>query len=153
MDDPANNSEVDVLPPYTWTFQVPPNYVGPLTISAIGRVLGQKTGTAPEAEVTIQVVLPANVTLNAIRVRDDQRILFMRVGGKRKSYVYGQFSDGVERLVSSTTSGTRYEVADPSIAVVDGEGVVTMLATGTTTITITNGDKRLQIEVRPAPAL
>ncbi|MEW6684161.1 MAG: Ig-like domain-containing protein [Nitrospirota bacterium] len=152
MDDPANNSEVDVLPPYTWTFQVPPNYVGPLTISAIGRVLGQKTGAAPEAEVTIQVLVPANVTLQALRVREDQRRIHPAVGEKRKLYVYGQFSDGVERLVSSTNSGTQYEVVNPSIASVDTEGLITVLAPGTTAVKIKNGDKQLQIEVKARPA-
>lgn len=152
VDSPANDTELDVLPPYTWTFQVPRNYVGPLTFTAIGRVLGQKTGVAPEAEVTINVVLPANVQITAIRVRDDQRTLFMEVEERLKVYVYGQFSDGVEREVSSVNSGTQYEVADPGIAVVDGEGLITVLAPGTTTIKITNGSKQLQIEVRARPA-
>ena len=142
----------DVFPPYTWNLQIPRDFVGDLTIMAIGKVLGQKTGVAPEAEVTINVVLPANVQINAIRVDDDQRILFMEVEEKRKVYVYGQFSDGVEREVSSVNSGTQYEVADPRIASVDSEGLITVLVPGTTTIKIKNGNKQLQVEVRARPA-
>jgi hypothetical protein len=53
---------LDAFPPWTWTLQIPPQYLGTVTFSATGRVLGQKTGWAPHAEVTIHVVLPSQPT-------------------------------------------------------------------------------------------
>lgn len=55
--------KLDAFPPWTWRVGIPPNYVGPLTFSATGRVLGQKNGWAPHAEVTIQVILPVQPTV------------------------------------------------------------------------------------------
>lgn len=54
--------KLDPFPPWNWTVQIPRDYVGPVTFSATGRVLGQKTGWAPHAEITIRVVLPSRPT-------------------------------------------------------------------------------------------
>ena len=75
--------DFDVLPPYKWTVKIPENYVGPLTFNAVGRVFGQKTGEPPQARVTVMVTLPSNVTLQGIRVRNDQKLLFLRAGLRR----------------------------------------------------------------------
>ena len=50
---------LDAFPPWTWTVQIPRDYIGSITFSATGRVLGQKSGWAPHAEITIRVVLPS----------------------------------------------------------------------------------------------
>src|SRR5581483_6931810 len=60
--------KLDPLPPWTWTVQIPRDYAGPVTFSATGRVLGQKNGWAPHAELTIRVVLPSRPTASR-RVR------------------------------------------------------------------------------------
>jgi hypothetical protein len=59
---------LDAFPPWTWTLQIPPHYVGIVTFSATGRVLGQKTGWAPHAEVRIHVILPTQPTTIPYRV-------------------------------------------------------------------------------------
>lgn len=50
---------LDAFRPWTWTVQIPRDYIGSITFSATGRVLGQKNGWAPHAEITVQVVLPS----------------------------------------------------------------------------------------------
>jgi hypothetical protein len=144
--------DVDVLPPFEWLVQVPQGYIGPLTFSAIGQVLGQRTGAPPEARVTVLVGLPPAVTLQGIRVRDDQKHLFMRTEGKRKLYVLGQFSDGVERDVSATF-GTTYTSNDEEVATVDSEGLISARGVGTAKIKVENGNFELVVNatVRPRP--
>lgn len=53
---------LDAFPPWSWTLQIPANYLGPVTFSATGRVLGQKIGWAPHAEVTVNVTVPTQLT-------------------------------------------------------------------------------------------
>jgi len=144
-------SDFIVLPPYRWTLQLPRDYVGPVTFNAMGRVLEQKTGTPPEAEITIMIKLPSSVILQQIRVRNDQKNLFMKVNGKTQIRVYGQFSDGIERHVESASGGTTYSGSDEKIAIVNVDGLITALAPGKAVITIRNGDKQLTINVSVKP--
>lgn len=140
-------SDFVVVPPYRFTVQIPPEYVGPVTFYAIGRVLGQKTGEPPQAEVTINVTLPNTVTVQKIRVDSDQETLFLRLSKKEAIYVFGQYSDGVERNVSSSATGTTYTTSDEKIAGVDPDGLVTAIGVGTAKITVKNGDKTIAIDV------
>jgi len=140
-----------VLPPYTWSFTISKNYVGSVNVTAAGKVLGQKTGTAPMAELNLVAVVPSTIILKSLRVRDDQRTLFMRPSWAEKLYVYGQFSDGIERQVSSSTLGTTYQSADATIAMVDPEGMIAAKSVGKTTITVKNGSAQLKVEVNVLP--
>lgn len=54
--------KLDPFPPWSWSLQIPPSFVGKITFTATGRVLGQRTGWAPRAEVIIHVVLPTQPT-------------------------------------------------------------------------------------------
>lgn len=143
--------DFDVLPPYEWTLNIPKEYVGPLTMSAVGQVLGQKTGQPPQAKVTIMVMLPVATTLTGLRVNNDQKDLFLRTGTQRKIYVYGQFSDGVERQVSSSGMGTTYKSNDEKVASVDNDGRVSALSPGKAKITVRNGAEALTINVDVKP--
>ncbi|MEO5657202.1 MAG: Ig-like domain-containing protein [Nitrospiria bacterium] len=140
-----------VLPPYTWSFAIPKHYLGPVNVTAAGRVLGQKTGTAPMAELNLVADLPSFITLKSLRVRDDQRMEFIRVSRTRTLYVYGQFSDGIERQVSSSALGTTYQSTDATIATVDSEGMIAAKSVGKTTITVKNGSAQLKVEVHVLP--
>ena len=48
-------SEFVVLPPYNVTVQLPHDYTGTAWCNALGKVLGQKTGKPPEANVQFKV--------------------------------------------------------------------------------------------------
>lgn len=100
-----------------------------------------------QATRTIYFTIPTSVTVQKIRVDSDQETLFMRVSKKEAIYVFGQYSDGVERNVSSSASGTTYTTSDENIAVVDTDGLVTAIGVGTAKITVRNGDKTLVIDV------
>jgi len=145
--------DFDVLPPYTWTLKIPKEYVGSLTVSAAGQVLGQKTGQPPQAKVTIMVMLPAATTLKRLRVDNDQEDLFLRPGMQMKIYVYGQYSDGVERPISSTDMGTTYTISDEKVIAIDSNGRVSALSPGKAQITVRNGTQALIIHVTVKPKL
>lgn len=104
-------------------------------------------GNVYQAEVEVIVILPPTVTLQGIRIRDDHKYLFMETDDKEKIRVYGQYSDGVERDVSTSATGTTYISSDEKIAVADSNGRVTALAPGTAKITIKNGDKQIIVDV------
>lgn len=129
---------------YRRTIKIPDKLLGQSELPIVGR---DKTGNEVEVRRNIFVVLPSNTVLNNMRVDNDQRTLFMRAEARRNIYLYGLFSDGIEREISSSTSGTIYQISDPKIAVVDSEGLVTAIAPGRAFITAKNGDRKLQIEV------
>lgn len=135
------------MPPYEWTVQIPREFIGSLTFKAIGQMLGQPKETGLEAEVRVTVALPSSVTLQKLRVRDDQTRIFMPPRSSRKLYVYGFYSDGVERRVEPSSTGTTYETLDPRIATVDSEGMVEAIAPGRTVIKVKNGNALLQVQV------
>jgi DNA-binding cell septation regulator SpoVG len=134
---------LDIKAPYDFEFKIPPQYLGVLRITARGKTTD---GRILEAEVQILVTLPPSVVLEGIRVRDDQKTLFMRVGSKRPVDVYGQFSDGIERDVSSPFMGTTYTTSNEKVATVDANGLVTAVGPGTARITIKNGKHELTVE-------
>jgi hypothetical protein len=140
--------EFDAKPPFEWEVQIPMDYLGSLTFTAMGRIFGQGTDPVPQAEVTVRVVLPPSIILQGLQVHEDQETLFMRVGAKEKIYLYGQFSDGVKRNISSSATGTMYQTSDARIATVDTEGLVTAIAPGKAVIITKNGNRQIQIGVQ-----
>lgn len=142
-------SVIDNLPPYELEYTIDPKFTGEDIIVASGKY---PNGNTVEAEVKILVTLPSSVTVTGIRVRDDQKYLFMsRIPEDEKIRVYGQYSDGVERDVSSSAAGTTYTSSDEKIATVDANGLVTAVAPGTARITIKNGKNEITVRVDVKP--
>jgi hypothetical protein len=89
----------DFIPPYEWEFTIPLQYTGIVEIVADGAPpKGSNAPLFPATEIAITVVLPPTTVLQGIRVRNDQKKMFMTVGETSNLYLYGQFSDGVERF-------------------------------------------------------
>ncbi len=59
--------------------------------------------------------------------------------------VGGFFSDGTILNLTPSSRGTRYASGNPIVATVDAEGLVTALAGGVTTVTISNGSVRASL--------
>ncbi len=104
------------------------SYTATLTVSD-GRG-GSNTATA---EVT---VAPA-VTLLSLAV-DPRALRFSELNATAALTVTGRYSDGSERNITGSSTGTTYTPRDPQVATTDANGVVTSLADGTTEITIAN---------------
>lgn len=118
---------------------------------------GRITAIASVSNAQGLVSQPVNITIKTranllgLRVNDDQRTLFLRVGNNRALAIYGQYSGGVERHLEEPESGTTYETSDPKIITVNARGVVSGVAPGKAFITVKNQGKELQIKVQVEP--
>jgi hypothetical protein len=122
-------------------------------LDTIKVVAANDQGRELEAEVKILVTIPPSTVLTALRMDEDQRILYARVGERDELSVYGRFSDGIERDVSSAFMGTAYTSSDEKVVTVDVDGLVTSKGPGTAQITVRNGRLELTVEavVKPKP--
>lgn len=142
---PHVDSMIDFQPPFEFVFTVPNEVFGQVKIFADGKKQG---GGFSKASVNITVAFPPSIVLQGLRVNRDQEILLMSIEDKEKIYLYGQFSDGVKRDISSSATGTTYQTSDARIATVDAEGLVTAVAPGKAVIIAKNGSKQIRIEVQ-----
>lgn len=137
-------------PPFQTSFTVPVkfDFTDRITISAIG-----VRGESPNEEeikatpITIRIALPSNVRLERLQVHSSQEMLFMRPQSADGLHIYGHYSDGVEREVGASFTGTTYTTSDPRVATVNPDGLVTAVAPGKAVITVKNADKQLQVKV------
>jgi len=134
-------------PPFTWALQLPPDYVGPATITAAGKFSGQQAEAPPEAAATIFVKLPGSVTLMGIRSGDDKKSFVMRPYAVSKLSIFGRYSDGMERDVSSEEAGTTYDSTNKTIVLVNAQGYVTARGAGRAQVIVKNGGHTLQLHV------
>ena len=135
-------------PPFQTQVIIPSDFVGSVIIRATG-IAGERPNRRlyDAAPVTIKVVLPPNVTLQGLRVDDDQRLLlFSEIGEREHLYIRGKYSDGIERMVDTTASGTSFETSDPTVVTISPDGDVEAKKNGKVTITIKNGNHQLQVQ-------
>ena len=65
--------------------------------------------------------------------------VLISAGTTRRLSISGSYSTGKRKNVSHKKDGTKYEVADASVALVDEDGMLTALKPGRTTLTVKNG--------------
>lgn len=77
------------------------------------------------------------------------------VGGLLDLRVVGNYSDGVERDISTTSTGTSYSGFDADVISVSADGVIRGAAPGSTTVTVQHGahSQVLPVEVGDAPPI
>lgn len=134
-------------PPFAWALQLPPDYVGPATITATGKISGQEAAAPPEATTAIFVKLPGSVMLLGLRSEDNQKQFVMRPYAVTKLSIYGRYSDGMERDVTAEESGTTYDSTNKTIVLVNSQGYVTARGAGKAQIIIKNGSHTLTLQV------
>ncbi len=127
---------------FIFQYRVPPKETGALKLMALGKTSG---GSLVESdELTINISLASAGKVVSMRVLEDDIILF-GAGDTKQLRVYGKFSDGVERDITSTSLGTKYilypgQPLNTEIIRVDGEGKVTAINSGQRSIVITHKD-------------
>jgi hypothetical protein len=114
-----------------------------------------------EAEVEINVVLPAGVVVKSISVDPKPIYLYklppdsdpddVRVFERRGIGVGGVYTDGVKRNIAASTDGTTYASSNEQIVKVSAEGVVTAQGVGAATITVRNGPHSAEVKVEVDP--
>lgn len=127
-----------------------------LKISAIS-----ETNQIVELKRKIRIVLPSNVVLKGISV-DPTFILLkklpegsdpndIRISETESIGVGGMYSDGIERELKSSASGTTYTSSDETVVKVDKEGKVTAQGVGNAKITVKNGNFTATVDVIVKP--
>ncbi len=132
------------------------------------RVLGvDKDGNEVELKRRVFVKLPPNVVLQKIvagsKVVSGSTLVLLRKMPEGSSptdienyekaelSVYGNYSDDVERDLTSSSSGTTYTSSDEKVATVDKEGKVTAQGIGKAKITVKNGKYSAMVDVIVKP--
>lgn len=118
-----------------------------------------KTGKEVELKRTLFVKLPPNVVLQSIVV-DNYKTLFKLPPGSpldmqkiesRQLHLDGLYSDGVERDLTSSTSGTTYTSSNEQVVSVSAEGKLTAKGIGRAKITVRNGQYSAIVDVVVKP--
>lgn len=127
--------------PFSATFTVPSDYVGGVTITVFARDaagnLSQVTGNfSSKTTATVQGLTVEPTSVN-----------FSNKGSNQQLQVTGHFSDNVDREVSAPSTGTTYKSDTPATATVSADGLITAVANGTATITVTNNGQSAQATV------
>jgi hypothetical protein len=122
-------------PPFETTIEMPVDASGPVLLSAL---IGTP-GAQGMAEIELQVV-PDESPI-ALSTGGDAVLLSYPDDplGPQRIAVSGLYADGSRRNVRFPNMGTTYVTADPGVAVVDENGIVTAVGPGRTLITVRNG--------------
>ena len=119
--------------PYSFGLTVPSGVIGPRNLFALGLVANETAVFSPTITVDIEPVTPPT-TINF----QQSLVAFGYVGQEQKVDVNGAFGDGSNLDISKSTQIT-FSSADPTKVSVDSTGLMTSLAPGSTTITVTYG--------------
>jgi len=112
--------------PFEVQVEIPTHFVRSLTFIATGFTGGRTDPTFDSEKITVQVVLPPNVTLQGLRVDPLGKIHLdidpdrpEVIAGRRTNRIaaIGRYSDGVERDIPAAE--LTLEVEDPTIATVE----------------------------------
>ena len=120
--------------PFSTSLNLPPSVAGDVPLVVIARdasnrvqILRRTIFVRPGSSLQSLRVTPAPVTLTSL-------------GSARQLHVFGLYSDGIEREISSARAGTTYASDNSSVATVDANGLVTAVGSGNVIISISNGD-------------
>jgi len=132
----------DDAAPFEIDITVPIDLVGELTLSAIGSDGGG--GFIGSNSIRLNVV--SDAVLLDLKVLPQDPIL-LSLGEQRSFVVIGTYDDGEQRDITDPSTGTVYASADPTVATVDADGVVTSIGAGVTTVIARNGERQDSISV------
>jgi hypothetical protein len=138
---------------FTADFVIPNEYAGPLLMRPFAWAGEMVSG--PEVSIAVRPETRPR-ELHAL-----QRYYYLSLpqANPTQIRVRGRYSNGVERDLSSSVSGTSYISSNPSVVSVDREGVCTVVANGLAVITIENRGVRdfvafvVTDPVNPGPAI
>jgi Bacterial Ig-like domain (group 2) len=121
-------------PPFTVTLNVPPDAIGPAVVHAFAFDAEWNLAEAADMDIVVDVA----ATLDSVTIDPDLIVLYTRTPSAQVT-VIGHYADGVDRSITSSGLGTTYWSADPSIASIDANGVVTGTGVGSTDVYAQNG--------------
>ncbi|MGC2110837.1 MAG: hypothetical protein WA655_15055 [Candidatus Korobacteraceae bacterium] len=119
---------------YQVSFVLPNNYAGPLTLTP--DVVDSNDNPIEGVAATINV-RPTSPPLSLTLVEGGYNHL-LTSNATARVYVTGNYSNGVQRDLTSSVTGTTYQSSNTNVLTVDSEGNVQAKAFGTATITAQN---------------
>jgi hypothetical protein len=127
---------------FRWQFHIPVEYAGPLMLTPM--VVAGEDPAHPGTALTIAGA-PITVAVRPkgapVKLDLSERNFFLRPHAtvdKQCLHVRGEFGNGREGDLTSPATGTTYRSSAPAVAVVDGEGCVTIAGPGVATVTAEN---------------
>src|SRR5271165_610805 len=119
------------------SFKIPESFAGPLTISPA--VIGTDQTPVEGQSVTI-IVRSSNAPE---RISLTQATFMMRAPGATENiYVQGMYSNGIERDLTSSTTGTAYRSSDTGIVRVSADGNVRATGFGIAIVSVVNAGRK-----------
>ncbi|MCP5158290.1 MAG: FG-GAP repeat protein [Gammaproteobacteria bacterium] len=133
----------DDTPPFEFQVVVPQEAVGPIKWTALGKNSNNIFTSPP-----ITLNASPTATLQSIEVQSSQDVIFSSIGETLDLRIIGHYSDGVDRDLTASDTGTTYDSANPEWVTVSPEGVLTAQAEGSTYITARNQEVSTFITTR-----
>ncbi|MCA8950048.1 MAG: choice-of-anchor L domain-containing protein [Planctomycetes bacterium] len=133
---------VDNSAPFSATFTVPTTSIGDFSVMAIAEDAGQFI--AGDGPIAFPVTISA--TLTGIELYTE-RVYFTKVAEAQGVSVIGDFSDGVQRDVTSPALGTTWLTSDPNVVAVSADGVLTAVGEGSAAVVAQNGGFEVSLGV------
>jgi len=149
---------VDSKPPYGGALMVPKGAIGTVRLLAIAEISRGRLGTRTVFDEILLQVDP-NSDLLSIEFETDKPLRLGRAGqastygqidslGKTFELpVVGTFADGVERAISTPSTGSQYASSDEKVIKVLPDGLLQIVGNGKTVLTVTNRGKQASLDV------
>ena len=132
--------------PFVGTVLVPSDALGTMRLLAVGEVVrGRLEGHEEFDEVLLTV--EATAELETIEFAVEKPWKMQQVGRRIVVPAIGQFSDGVWRPLSGSSTGSRFHSSDERVVSVDATGVLHVIGRGKAIVTVENGGKTGAVEV------
>jgi len=144
VSNTVSDSALVEAAPFRTSFALPAEASGAYEISAFGR-----NAAGQVAQISRTIIVRPTATVSTLSVSPSP-LFFSAANTTLQLSVSGDFSDGVSRDISTAATGTTFVSANPLVATVSADGLVTALTQGNTILTIRNGTVNTQVVVQIA---
>ena len=155
---PTLTSTAAADPPFGGGLKVPKEAIGPMRLLVVADISRGRLGTKSVFdEIIVQVEPEAQLTNIDFETdkplhlgRKGQLATYGQVDVLGKIFelpVVGEFADGVNRPLSTPSSGTSYQSSDDKVIQVVQDGLLKIVGNGKTVITVTNRGKQASLDV------
>ena len=143
---PAQFKPIRGESPFAGTVLVPTDALGTMRLLAVGEVVRGRLDSHEEFDEVL-VTVETTAELQTIEFAAEKPWKMQQVGRRIVVPAIGQFSDGVLRPLSGSSTGTRFHSSDERIVSVDATGVLQVNGGGKAIVTVENSGKTGAVEV------
>lgn len=133
-------------PPWIANVTIPNETVGSFPLCALART---PAGVIYKDLVNVNVIPLQSLT--SLEVDPDKLLLLP--GELNTISVYGIYEDGTRRRLQGLVTGTTFSSSSPMVVSVDENGLLRAFKSGSSIITVKNGDKQNSVEAQVVPSI